>query len=140
MYSEKLEKLIEHALADGVLMEKEKQVLLKNAEAEGVDPDEFEMVLEARLYEKTQQQVGNPVTDKQGKSDSQSDDLESGLKRKFLNFISSNPVLSKIILYLAVVAVGVIVIKFIISSILGYIIVAIVLYLLYIIFASKKRW
>jgi uncharacterized protein (DUF697 family) len=50
MYSEKLEKLIEHALADGVLTEKEKQILLKNAEAEGIDLDEFEMVLDALLY------------------------------------------------------------------------------------------
>jgi hypothetical protein len=56
MYSENLEKLIEMALADGVLTEKEKQVLLKNAVAEGIDLDEFEMILEARLYEKTQKQ------------------------------------------------------------------------------------
>jgi hypothetical protein len=54
MYSEKLEKLIELALADGVLTEKEKQLLMKVAQAEGVDLDEFEMVLEARLYEKTE--------------------------------------------------------------------------------------
>ncbi|MDR1631664.1 MAG: hypothetical protein LBR97_02095, partial [Dysgonamonadaceae bacterium] len=54
MYSEKLEELINHALADGVLTEKEKQILFKNAEAEGIDLDEFEMVLDARLYEKQQ--------------------------------------------------------------------------------------
>jgi hypothetical protein len=66
MYSEKLEKLIEHALADGVLMEKEKQVLLKNAEAEGVDPDEFEVILEARLYEKQQRQDGIIVKNEKG--------------------------------------------------------------------------
>jgi hypothetical protein len=54
MYSEKLEKLITFALADGVLTDKKRQVLLKNAEAEGIDPDEFEMVLDGMLYEKQQ--------------------------------------------------------------------------------------
>jgi hypothetical protein len=52
MYSEKLEQLIEYALADGVLTEKKRQALMKAANAEGIDPDEFEMVLEARLYKK----------------------------------------------------------------------------------------
>jgi uncharacterized tellurite resistance protein B-like protein len=47
MYNEQLEKLIEMALLDGVLTEKEKQVLFKKAEALGIDLDEFEMVLEA---------------------------------------------------------------------------------------------
>lgn len=49
MYSEKLEALIGAALTDGVLTEKEKQILFKNAQAEGIDLDEFEMVLDARL-------------------------------------------------------------------------------------------
>lgn len=52
MYSQQIEKLIELALADGELTEKEKQVLLKKADAEGIDMDEFEMVLNAKLYEK----------------------------------------------------------------------------------------
>lgn len=52
MYDERLEKLIESALADGELTEKEKQILFKNAQAMGVDLDEFEMVLDAKLYEK----------------------------------------------------------------------------------------
>ena len=52
MYNEKLENLIEMALMDGELTEKEKQVLFKNAEKMGVDLDEFEMVLEAKLFEK----------------------------------------------------------------------------------------
>lgn len=51
MYNERLEALISAALADGVLTEKEKQVLFKKAEAMGVDLDEFEMVLDARLVE-----------------------------------------------------------------------------------------
>jgi hypothetical protein len=59
MYSEKLENLINHALADGVLTEKEMQVLMRNAKAEGIDPDEFEMVLEARLYKREQESNGD---------------------------------------------------------------------------------
>ena len=51
MYNEKIEALIKAALADGVLTEKEKQVLFKNAQAQGIDLDEFEMVLDARLVE-----------------------------------------------------------------------------------------
>lgn len=55
LYDPRMEKLISAALADGVLTEKEKQVLFKRAEMMGIDLDEFEMVLEARLYEKNQQ-------------------------------------------------------------------------------------
>ena len=52
VYNQYLENLIEMALADGELTEKEKQVLFKKAEAQGIDLDEFEMVLDAKLYEK----------------------------------------------------------------------------------------
>lgn len=51
MYNEQMEALISAALADGVLTEKEKQILFKKAEAMGIDLDEFEMVLDARLVE-----------------------------------------------------------------------------------------
>ena len=51
MYNEKIEGLIKAALADGVLTEKEKQVLFKRAQEQGIDLDEFEMVLDARLVE-----------------------------------------------------------------------------------------
>jgi hypothetical protein len=54
MYNEQLEKLIDMALMDGELTEKEKQILFKKAEAMGVDLDEFEMVLDARFYDKKQ--------------------------------------------------------------------------------------
>jgi hypothetical protein len=57
MYNEQLEKLIDMALIDGDLSEKEKQILFKKAESFGVDLDEFEMVLEARLYEKKKNQA-----------------------------------------------------------------------------------
>ena len=51
MYDERIEQLISAALADGVLTEKEKQVLFKRAQEQGIDLDEFEMVLDARLVE-----------------------------------------------------------------------------------------
>lgn len=55
LYSDKINKLIDMALADGQLTEKEKQILFKNAQREGIDLDEFEMVLEAKLFERSQQ-------------------------------------------------------------------------------------
>jgi phosphopantetheinyl transferase (holo-ACP synthase) len=60
MYDEELNKLIEMALMDGVLTEKEKQILFKKAESFGIDLDEFEMVLEAKLFER--QQILNQET------------------------------------------------------------------------------
>ena len=51
MYNEQIEALISAALADGVLTEKEKQILFKKAESMGIDLDEFEMILDARLVE-----------------------------------------------------------------------------------------
>ena len=55
MYNEKLEALITAALADGVLTEKEKQILFKKAEAMGIDRDEFELVLDGRLAKRKEE-------------------------------------------------------------------------------------
>lgn len=71
MYNDTLETLISVALADGTLTEKEKQILLKVAQSQGVDPDEFEMVLKARLLErqrceKDDAQRTAPKSDKYG--------------------------------------------------------------------------
>ncbi len=60
MYNEQIENLINLALADGELTEKEKQVLFKKAEAAGIDLDEFEMVLDAKLYEKNNSKTETP--------------------------------------------------------------------------------
>jgi hypothetical protein len=46
-----LEKLVNYALVDGYITDKEKQVLVKKAQAAGFDLDELEMILEGRLYE-----------------------------------------------------------------------------------------
>ena len=45
-----LEKLIDLALADSVLTDKERAVLQKKADSLGVDQDEFEMILEGKLH------------------------------------------------------------------------------------------
>ncbi|MBQ5655342.1 MAG: hypothetical protein IIV01_03880 [Bacteroidaceae bacterium] len=51
MYSERIENLIKAALADGELTDKERQILFRNAQEQGIDLDEFEMILDARLVE-----------------------------------------------------------------------------------------
>ncbi len=68
MYNEQIENLINLALADGELSEKEKQILFKKAESAGIDLDEFEMVLDAKLFEKQKTRVSTaaPKSDKLG--------------------------------------------------------------------------
>lgn len=69
LYGERIEALIDAALADGVLTEKEKQILFKKAQAEGIDLDEFEMVLDARMVElqkKSKPEKAAPKSDKFG--------------------------------------------------------------------------
>ena len=51
MYNERIENLIKAALADGVITEKERQILFRNAQEQGIDLDEFEIILDARLVE-----------------------------------------------------------------------------------------
>ncbi|MGV3459604.1 MAG: hypothetical protein ACO1N9_04020 [Flavobacterium sp.] len=46
-----LQKLVDMAMTDGYLSEKEKKVLRKKAEAEGFDLDELDMILDAMLYD-----------------------------------------------------------------------------------------
>lgn len=71
MYNEQLEQLIDAALADGILTEKEKQVLFKKAQSLGVDLDEFEVVLDARMIklqkeEKAKASASAPKSNKLG--------------------------------------------------------------------------
>lgn len=83
MYNEKLEQLIEAALMDGVLTEKEKQVLFKNAQAMGVDLDEFEMVLNARLYEMSKGDVKKKKTTHSNVNFKRVDDIVRSLKAEY---------------------------------------------------------
>ena len=69
MYSPQLEKLIAFAMADGELSEKEKQILFKKAEAEGIDLDEFEMVLEAKMHQSKPTIIDKQVVEVAPKSD-----------------------------------------------------------------------
>ncbi|MCM1293724.1 MAG: DUF4339 domain-containing protein [Bacteroides sp.] len=49
--SAKMNSLIDAAVADGEITDLERQVLIRNAQAEGVAMDEFVVILEARLFE-----------------------------------------------------------------------------------------
>ena len=60
MLTPELEQLIQYALEDGVLTDKERAVLMKKAEAAGADLDEFEMILEAKLYEAKKAAAATP--------------------------------------------------------------------------------
>ena len=51
MYSDRINALIDMALIDGEISEAEKQVLLRRAMEEGIDLAEFEMILNAKIYE-----------------------------------------------------------------------------------------
>ena len=56
MFSKELEEVIEAALADGALTDKERAVLHKRAQAEGVDPDELDIVIDGRLAKMKRQE------------------------------------------------------------------------------------
>ena len=51
-----LEKLIDFALADGVVTDKEREIVRKKAEKLGEDPDEAEMILDAKLAMQNKEQ------------------------------------------------------------------------------------
>lgn len=55
MYSEKLETMIMSVIADGKITDKERSVLHKLAEAEGVDTDELDVYLDGLLWELQQE-------------------------------------------------------------------------------------
>lgn len=63
-----IEKLIDFALADGQITEKERNVILKKSAELGIDTDEVEMVLDGRLHQleaskpKEKEKVGNIKT------------------------------------------------------------------------------
>jgi len=56
MFTKELEEFIEAALADGVLTDKERAVLYKRAQAEGIDPDELDVIVEGRLAKMKKQE------------------------------------------------------------------------------------
>ena len=63
IFSDRLEALISAALQDGVLTDKERELLKRRAEKEGEDWDEVEMIIEARLAEKqTEKEIVSAAT------------------------------------------------------------------------------
>ena len=63
MYDDDIEKLVRLALEDHELTEKERKVLLKKAEAKGIDPDEFDMYLDTLSARKDSAQKGSDSKD-----------------------------------------------------------------------------
>lgn len=49
MFSKELEEIIEASLADGEITDKERAVLHKRAIAEGIDPDELDVIIDGKL-------------------------------------------------------------------------------------------
>ena len=56
MYSKELEEIIDAALADGTITDVERKVLHKRAMAEGVDPEELDIVIDGRLAKAKKQE------------------------------------------------------------------------------------
>lgn len=55
MFSEKIEEVIKASLIDGVITEKERQVIKRLAVAEGIDEDTVDVLLDARIQELNKQ-------------------------------------------------------------------------------------
>lgn len=60
--NQELEKLVDYALVDGYITDKEKQVLFKKAQSQGFDTDELDMILEGKLFEINK--AGKPAVNK----------------------------------------------------------------------------
>ena len=54
MYPPELEKLIEYAIIDGEITAKEREILIRKAKELEINQEEFEMVLDAKLFENRQ--------------------------------------------------------------------------------------
>lgn len=59
--NKELEQLVNYAIADGVITDKEREILRRKAEQMGYDPDEVDMILEGRLGEKLQRDNFNTL-------------------------------------------------------------------------------
>lgn len=86
MFSDELEMLIDAAIADGEITEKELAVLHKRAQTEGVDLDEFDMILNSRLHKKNKAETGS-VSEKTSPKPSE---IVSNLKKEINTIISDH--------------------------------------------------
>lgn len=95
MFSEELNKLIEAALVDGVITDKERAVILKRAKAEGADLDEVELLLDAEIQKKANMSAS--ILKQKTLSDNAIKELETKISsvtgnKKIAKVISSFPV------------------------------------------------
>lgn len=70
MYSKELEEFIDIILADGVITDKERELIHKKALQEGIDSDEIDIVIDGRLARQLKEDLlksPKPSTDKHGK-------------------------------------------------------------------------
>lgn len=63
MYPDELERLISLTLVDGRVTDKERTVLVRKAVSLGIDPDEFEVVLDARIHEASEKATPPPAAE-----------------------------------------------------------------------------
>ncbi len=56
-----IEKLIDLAIADGHITEKERNIILKKAAELGVDADEVEMIIDAKMHLKEKETIGSQI-------------------------------------------------------------------------------
>ena len=88
MYSAELEELIEAILADGTITEKERSVLHKRAIAEGIDPDELDVIIEGRLASRKNKMmppIPDTIFNEKNQQNEKSKSLKYGSIRKCPN-------------------------------------------------------
>lgn len=73
LFSARIEAMIAAALQDGVLTDKERELLKRRVEKEGEDWDEVEMIIEARLAEKNPVTVPAPAPESESEPESASE-------------------------------------------------------------------
>jgi hypothetical protein len=60
--NQELEELIDLAIADGTLTDKKREILTRKAKELNIDPDEFDMILDGKLFRKQKEmQAQQPV-------------------------------------------------------------------------------
>lgn len=97
MFSERLEAMIEAVLQDGVLTQKEREVILRRAEKEGEDLDEFEIMFDARLSQlgiKVEESTTEEPSDIQTPEDAQDNSQKGpdGMFSERLEFLIHNAI------------------------------------------------
>ena len=85
LFSARIEAMIAAALQDGVLTDKERELLKRRVEKEGEDWDEVEMIIEARLAEKNPVTVPAPAPESESEPESASEPEPDGEQTENVN-------------------------------------------------------